>query len=116
VALLDGIAAAKRRPAAAVHELAADIEVLLEHNDRSPEVACAHRGMQPDTAGAEDDDIRLIIPLNALRGFLRQRRSRQDRHANAGGGSAREEIAPADRFFLRKLGFLINAVALLGHV
>ena len=46
---------------------------LLDHEHRCPEVACPHRGVQPDTARPEHHDIGLIIPANvarAERGFL----------------------------------------------
>ena len=68
VAFLDGIAAAERGPAAAVHQLAADIEVLLEHEDGRPEIARPHGGMQADASRPEDDDVGLVVPGDALRG------------------------------------------------
>ena len=64
VAFLDRIAAAERRPTAAVHELAADIEVLVDHDHRCAEVPRPDRGMQPDAARAQDDDIGLVVPLD----------------------------------------------------
>src|SRR5215469_2256923 len=45
VPLLNGVATAKRGPAAAVHQFAADVEVLLEDDHRRPEVARSHRRM-----------------------------------------------------------------------
>ena len=46
VSFLDGVAAAERSPAAAVNKLAAHIEILLDDEDGSPEIARPHRSMQ----------------------------------------------------------------------
>ena len=66
VPFLYGVAAAERGPAAAVHQLAADVEVLVDDEHGRPEIACPDGGMQPDAAGPEDDHVRFIVPSNAL--------------------------------------------------
>jgi hypothetical protein len=114
VPLLYRVAAAERRPAAAVHQLAADIEVLVDDEHRRPEVAGPDGGMQPDTAGAEDDHVRFVVPSNAL--GVRLARPRQNRRTDPGGGPAGEEVSPAERFLLPRLRFFSPGVALLGHV
>ena len=67
VPFLYRVTATERCPAAAVHELAADIEVLIDHDHRCAQVARPDRGVQPDAARAEHDDIGLVIPLDVLR-------------------------------------------------
>jgi len=46
VSFLDGITAAERSPAAAVDEFAAHVEILLDDEDGSPEIARPYRGVQ----------------------------------------------------------------------
>src|SRR6266446_3548960 len=120
VPLLYRIAAAERCPAAAVHQLAADIEVLVDDEHRRAEVSGPDSGMQPHASRPEDDDIRLIIPDDAAgagRGLLGERLpARQNRRPYAGGRSAREEISPAKSFPVLELWFLPAGAALLGHM
>src|SRR5262245_9353697 len=59
---LQWIAAAERHLPAAVQHLAADVEILINKDDRRAEVARANGGWQPDAARADDDDIRLVVP------------------------------------------------------
>jgi hypothetical protein len=50
VPFLYGVAAAKRRPAAAMHQLPANVEVLVDDEYRRPEVPCPDSRMQPHAA------------------------------------------------------------------
>jgi hypothetical protein len=70
--------------------------------------------MQPRTPCPKDNDIRLIIPFNAL--SARFACSRQHRRTNACGSSVLEEIAPAQSVLFLKLWFLPSRVVLPGHV
>src|SRR5215831_19898040 len=103
VSFLDGIAAAERSPAAAVDELAPDIEILLDYEDGSPQIARPHRRMQAHAPRAKDYDVGFIIPYDALRAgrALRQRvASSRQNSRTACGGAALEEVSPAQRFWL----------------
>jgi hypothetical protein len=68
VPFLYRVAAAERCPAAAVHQLAPDIKVLLDNENRYAEVSCPDGGVQPHASRPKDDHIGLIIPDDALRG------------------------------------------------
>ena len=119
VSFLDGIAAAKRRPAAAVDELAAHVEILLDDEDGSPEIARPYRGVQAHAPRAKHNDIGFIIPDNALRArqALRQRVASPRQNSRAAcGGAALEEVSPAQRFWLLKLWLFASCVTLLGHL
>ena len=65
---LEGIAAAKRDLRAAVQHLAAGVEVLIDDDHGRPEVARPNGGGQPGAPCADDDDIRLVVPLNGVGG------------------------------------------------
>jgi hypothetical protein len=67
VAFLDGVAAAERGPAAAVDELPADVEILVDHEHGRTEVACPNRGVEPDASRAENHHVRFVVKANALR-------------------------------------------------
>jgi hypothetical protein len=109
VAFLDGVAAAERCPTAAMNQLPADIEILVDDEYRRPEIAGPNGSMQPDASRSEDHDVNIIVPLNGLRvRFAR----RQNCGANAGGCTALEERAPAQRLLLLKLCFFPAAIAL----
>src|SRR5260370_275440 len=99
VSFLYRIAPAERCPAAAMHELAADIEVLVDDEHGSPEVSGPDGGMQPHASRPEDNHIGFIVPDDgpgAGRGLLGERLpARQNGRPYSGGCSAREEISPA---------------------
>ncbi len=113
VALLDRVAAAERGPAAAVDELAAHVEILVDHDDGSAEVAGADGGMQPDASRSEHDYVGFVIPHNPLR--LRFGCPCQHGRTHPGGRAAGDETAPAERLGFLKLRIFASGVALLGH-
>jgi hypothetical protein len=89
-----------------VQHLAANVEILIDQDDRRSQVARANGGGQPDATRTDDDDIGLVIPVNGVRrGLRRQRvpRHRQNGGADAGGRAFGDEIAPADRLLALNL-------------
>jgi hypothetical protein len=78
IPFLYGVAAAKRCPAAAMHQLPANVEVLVDDDHGRAQVPRPDGGMQPHTPRPKDNHVGFVIPLNglsAVRGLLRQRRS-----------------------------------------
>ena len=65
---LERIPAAKRDLGAAVQHLAAKVEVLIDDDHGRPKVARANGGGQPGAPCSDDDDIRLVVPLNGVGG------------------------------------------------
>ncbi len=117
VPFLYRVPAAKRRPAAAVDQLAADVEVLVDHEHGCAEVARPDGGMQPHAARAKDNDIGFIIPFDALRADALRRAPCQNGRTHAGGSAALEEVAPAESLLVLSASwFFPPCVALLGHV
>src|SRR5262249_48970719 len=114
VPFLDGVAAAERCPAPAVHKLPANVEVLVDDEHGRPEIPRPDGGMQPHAPRPEDDHVRFIVPSDAL--SARFSRPRQGRHTDACGSPAGEEISPAESLLALKLWFLPPGVAFLGHV
>src|SRR5262249_8164840 len=117
VTFLNRTATAERGPAAAVHELAADVEILLDHQHGGAEIARPHGGMQADTSGAKDDDIGLVAPPNAAV-LLRHGTGRQHGCADTGGRAAAEEVTPIEGLVVLTLAVLVTRtlVALPGHI
>src|SRR5262249_52115649 len=97
-----------------MHQLAADVEVLVDNEHGRPEVPCPDGGVQPHTPRHKDNDIRFIVPFNALSACLAC--PRQHGRTDPCGGSALEEITPAESLLFLKLWFFPPGVALLGHV
>jgi hypothetical protein len=62
--LLQGMTAAELDTAAAQHGVAADIEILLDNNDRSAVIARRNGSRQTGGAGADDDHIGGKIPFH----------------------------------------------------
>ena len=98
--LLQGMAAADLHAAAAQNSPPADVEILVHDDDRRAVVARRDRRRQPGDARADHDHVGSVVPLDAavavLRGGLLRARSGDRDRADAGGGAAREEVAPVD--------------------
>ena len=96
ITFLDGVTAAQRRPAAAVHELAADIVILVDDKHGGAKVAGPDCSVQTDASRPEHHDIGVIVPGKALwSGLLRRRLAGAGEDSRTGYGTFREEIAPA---------------------
>src|SRR5260370_32924072 len=82
-----------------MHQLAADIEILVDDEHGRPEVSGPDCRMQPHASRPEDDDIGFIVPDDAARagrGLLGESLpARQDGRPYPGGCSGPEEISPA---------------------
>ncbi len=87
--LLQPVAAADIEAAIAHHGAAADVEVLLDDDDRGALLACRDGGDEPAGSRADHDDVGLAVPGDAVRrlGLCRQRSDGAHR------GAAREEAA-----------------------
>jgi hypothetical protein len=66
VAQLNWIATAKRNLSAAVNHLAAQIEILVNDDDRRAKVPRTNGGGQPGGACSDDDYIGLVVPFNGF--------------------------------------------------
>ena len=59
-----------------MHQLSANVEILVDDEHCCAEVACPDGSMEPHAPRSKDHDIGFIVPLNpwsAGRGGLRQR-------------------------------------------
>ena len=117
VAQLARVAATERDLAAAVRHFTADVEVLVDDEHPQAGVARPDGAWQAGSARADNDEVYLIVPLDAvgggpLRGGLADAGAKRGR-TDAGNRTLREEISAADGFGLLLL-FRI-AGALLGH-
>ena len=100
--LLDARAAAERHAALADDAVAADVEVLLDNQDRRTEVARADGRGHAGCAGTDDDDIGLAVPLQRLRTDFTRRNAAQHGGpgAHAGRGAAPQKRAAVDSLAL----------------
>ena len=97
---LERIAAAERDLAAAVQHLAADVEVLIDDDHGQAGIARPNGARQPGAPCADDDDVRLVVPLDAV-GTRRLRGSvagatAESCCADTGNHALFDEISPAD--------------------
>ena len=67
--LLQGVAAAELDPAAAQHAAAADVEVLVDHDDRGAVVARRDGGGQSGDARADHDHVGGVVPSDVAVGL-----------------------------------------------
>ena len=105
------VAAAERDLAAAVRHLAADVEVLIDDEHGEAGIPCPDRAGQSGSPRADDDDIRLVVPLDVvgarpLRGG-RRGATAESRRTDTGGQALLEEIPPADGRALLRLCLLL---------
>src|SRR5437879_10274308 len=68
VAQLDWIPTSKRNLSAAMQHLAAEVEVLVDDDHGGPKVTRTNGSGQAGASSSDDDDIRLIVPLDGLCG------------------------------------------------
>ena len=115
--LLEAVAAAEMDHAAAHDRDPADVEVLLDEEHRGALVARSDRCRQSRRARADDDDVHLPVPSDALRlRFNRRAQSRDDSGTADAGRCARfEELASggAGRRFPVAPGAVVSIV--YGH-
>src|SRR5262249_513324 len=58
------IPAAKRNLSPAMQHLAAQVEVLVDNDHGRAKVPRANGGRQPSASSSDNDDVRLVVPLN----------------------------------------------------
>ena len=97
VPLLHAGPAAQRHAALADHAVAADVEVLLDDDDRRAEIAGANRRRQARGARAHHDDVGLTVPGRLLRRRRARRQTGQRGRAHARGAAADERPAADGR-------------------
>ena len=95
-ALLEPVAAADIEPAEAHHRAPADVEILLDDDDRGALLARGDGGHETARTAADDDDVRLAIPGDGVCGLRRLRLHRANRDGT-GRSTRSEEVAPPRR-------------------
>src|SRR5262249_46050166 len=112
---LTWIAATERGLSPAVQHLAADVEILIDHEHPQIGVACPDGAGHAGRSRADDQNVRLVVPLDLARGLRRRLGDTKSGGASSGDCAAREEVSPTEGLIVGVL-LLPLIAALLGHV
>jgi len=106
IAFLDRVATAEGSPATAVDELAANVEVLVDHEDSRPQVARPDGSVKAHAAGPKDEDVDFIVPVNGL-GVCD---TCPGNNSRTSGRATCKKIAPANGLIVRPRNVLSSFV------